>query len=889
MQSIPARTGANFAAWPQFLAVAAQVVMRLVLFFLVVTLAAALVRADEAAADHSARGATGGEKKLAELRAKRLQISQQIAALSQQAAGTDGDHTDEGDDRLTLLRSIDAVEFHHLALLEKQNQLAADLADAERRLAELDEFAPSEPKPYSFLLLEGLKDQLADEEREEAALKSDQKSAEQLLAAAHTELDRAAQHRRASVADEREKQSPGSQIAASKPDESRHDAAAAGTTGGAAERQTELQLALALARERVALARTSVEVAKLRLAANAARQKQLKKKIEVVEKDVEFSSADRDAELARLARLDAELDRRRLAVEAGLHPLATAAHAAAKDATVNDTAAKDTATKKPERNDSNRAQAGSESRTSAAAESPGGRTAQMQLAGGLQSAGELYSAILLLVDQQREQIANERTLWRDRYRLAQGKASSDEVDDWLAAVGTTLSGLDDWTGAWQHRFNELSDEPRGDTNDATAERPAANAEGQSGEERRDQASSDQAADAAFREFSSAYAAARREVRHERQGLERFRDELKAEQAKHAGSQTTLGRWLASYWNLEVLSDEKEAVTLGKLVVLLAYIAAGMVLAYLASWLVGARILRRFGWHRGKAAALKSILFYTLFLFFGVVAFRALHVPLGAFAFLGGAAAIAVGFGSQDIMNNFMSGIILLTEQPIRVGDIIEFSAGQGQVTYIGLRSTRLLTNENHEMIVANKLLLDETVKNLTLSDRLVQMTVTIDVDRPLPVAPTKRKMQELVFAHPLVIKTCPPMVLLTEVDTYALRFQILFWVEHQSFKKCLAVQSEVLETITDAFPPLDAEVPASKPEAAEDDDATEAADDAAAAAEPSEPTEKNSAFRGSGPARNGTSEPPGRQAAGLSREMSNSIRKASRAAIQKEIRRAGLK
>ena len=324
-----------------------------------------------------------------------------------------------------------------------------------------------------------------------------------------------------------------------------------------------------------------------------------------------------------------------------------------------------------------------------------------------------------------------------------------------------MAGLDDWSQAWEHRFNALSDEPI-DAPDAVTPTVDPSRDG-----RRPGGSISRF----FQRLCGrpARGAARAA------GIGTLSRRVEGQIGRHRRAKgTTIASRLAAYWNLEVLSDEKEKVTLGKLLILLAYILLGLVLAYAASWLVGGRLLRRLGWHRGKAAALKSILFYTLFLFFGVVAFRALQIPLGAFAFLGGAAAIAVGFGSQDIMNNFMSGIILLAEQPIRVGDIIEFSAGQGQVTYIGLRSTRLLTEANHEMIVANKLLLDETVRNLTLSDRIVQMTVTIDVDRPLPVAPTKRKMLELAFSHPLVIKTSPPVVLLTEVDTYALRFRSSF-------------------------------------------------------------------------------------------------------------------
>jgi small-conductance mechanosensitive channel len=809
-----------------------------------------------------------------ELQQKRQEISKQIAVITERRGQGNQQASDADDEQLALLRSIDAVEFHHQSLLEQQAQLETELADADKRLAKLDEFAPNEPKPYSFLLLEGLKDQLAEEQREEAALKTDLKSAKQLLDAAHDELDRAAQRRTAAsgAAPPDQKNSQARQGESGVSDSAAVDGAAArsaaaknavphgeatqsvaqvkGTdanrdadAAGSSARQLGLQLGVTLAREKVALGRTNVEVAKLRLAANAARQKQLSKKIAVVETDVEFSPQDRDSELARLAALEADLDRRRIVAETRFQrlELQDKPSGAAASATVT-SGIGSPSEERPE----------------------------------LRAAGEFYNATLLLLDQQREQLATARQLWRDRYELSQGKASDTRVEQWSDAVDRALAGLDDWSQAWEHRFNALSDEPI-DAPDRghAAGRPAA-----------------AAPEGAFGDFSSAYAAARREARHARLGWERFRGELKARLTASAGHGKTIATWLASIWNWQVLTDEKETVTLGKLFILLAYILLGLMLAYAASWFVGGRLLRRLGWHRGKAAALKSILFYTLFFFFGVVAFRALQIPVGAFAFLGGAAAIAVGFGSQDIMNNFMSGIILLTEQPIRVGDIIEISAGQGQVTYIGLRSTRLLTEANHEMIVANKLLLDETVRNLTLSDRLVQMTVTIDVDRPLPVAPTKRKMLELTFSHPLVIKTSRPVVLLTEVDTYALRFQIHFWVEHQNFMKCMVVQSEVLEMITDAFPPLDSEMPAAAGEPSAADDAEDNVGDDPDAEGGAEKTSPVSADANAGRAgqnggktfqspamRNGSNE--------IDREVSANIRKMTRAAIKKEIRRAG--
>jgi potassium-dependent mechanosensitive channel len=210
-----------------------------------------------------------------------------------------------------------------------------------------------------------------------------------------------------------------------------------------------------------------------------------------------------------------------------------------------------------------------------------------------------------------------------------------------------------------------------------------------------------------------------------------------------------------------------------------------------------------GLHRGTAAALKSMLFYSLCAVFGVLSFRMLHIPAAAFAFLGGAVAIAVGFGSQDIMNNFMSGIILLTEQPIRAGDFVKIEGSEGVVLHIGLRSTRIQTQSNHELIVPNKTLIDEQVTNLTLSDNLVQMSVEATVERSVNIKQAKWDMMKVAFSHPMVIKSPRPFVVLKEVDTYWLVFEVHFWLQHTSFVRSALVQSEILEVIGAQFSPTD--------------------------------------------------------------------------------------
>ena len=146
----------------------------------------------------------------------------------------------------------------------------------------------------------------------------------------------------------------------------------------------------------------------------------------------------------------------------------------------------------------------------------------------------------------------------------------------------------------------------------------------------------------------------------------------------------------------------------------AYLAAGMI----SRWLAG-KLLTRFGLSKSGVAPLQSLTFYLLLAMFTMVSLNVLHVPITVFSFLGGALAIGAGFGSQNIVNNFISGLILLVERPIRVGDVIELEGMTGTVTANRRRSTKIATGVNHEIIVPNSKLLETSVVNWTLSDDVV--------------------------------------------------------------------------------------------------------------------------------------------------------------------------
>jgi hypothetical protein len=136
--------------------------------------------------------------------------------------------------------------------------------------------------------------------------------------------------------------------------------------------------------------------------------------------------------------------------------------------------------------------------------------------------------------------------------------------------------------------------------------------------------------------------------------------------------------------------------------------------------------------------------------------------------------------------------------------------------HIGLRSTRLETSDNHELIVPNKTLLDEQVTNLTLSDNFVHTFVQITTERDVDVQKSKWKLLEVAFGNPLVVKSPRPVVILKEIDTYWLVFEIHFWLQYNNFIKCAMVQSEIMEGVSDFFKPPPEKGGSVEPEKSED-------------------------------------------------------------------------
>jgi len=213
------------------------------------------------------------------------------------------------------------------------------------------------------------------------------------------------------------------------------------------------------------------------------------------------------------------------------------------------------------------------------------------------------------------------------------------------------------------------------------------------------------------------------------------------------------------------------LTVGLLVVALIYVTAWV------QRLLVRRLLARGGMEVGTREALGSIVRYALIVVGVLVILQTSGIDLTALNVLAGTLGIGVGLGLQDIVNNFVSGLIILFERPIKLGDRVEVGDVQGQVMRIGVRSTTVLTNDNIAVIVPNQNFISENVINWSHNDSKVRFKFPVSVAYGSDVQLVERLLLEVAAANPDVLPEPPPAVRFLSFGDSGLGFELRAWSE----------------------------------------------------------------------------------------------------------------
>ena len=177
----------------------------------------------------------------------------------------------------------------------------------------------------------------------------------------------------------------------------------------------------------------------------------------------------------------------------------------------------------------------------------------------------------------------------------------------------------------------------------------------------------------------------------------------------------------------------------------------------------------------------------------------MNVPLTAFAFLSGAVAIGVGFGAQNIINNFISGWILMWERPIRIGDFLEVDGARGSVETINTRSTRIRRVDGVHMLIPNSKLLENTVVNWTLIDNLTRTSVRVGVAYGSDCKLVARLIEQATQQQEDILTEPKPVVIFDDFGDNALMFETFFWVNATKERDLRVIRSQVRFTIDELF------------------------------------------------------------------------------------------
>ncbi len=221
------------------------------------------------------------------------------------------------------------------------------------------------------------------------------------------------------------------------------------------------------------------------------------------------------------------------------------------------------------------------------------------------------------------------------------------------------------------------------------------------------------------------------------------------------------------------------ITLGFLIKAFAFLLALSFFSRFSRRLLQRQILVHTPWDLGQQYAVARVMGYLIFVFGLVVGLQSLGVNLSSLVVLGGALGVGAGFGLQPIVSNFVSGLVLLVERPVRIGDRVEVGKTVGDVMRIGGRSTWIRTNDNEIIIIPNSEFVTARVTNWTANDRSVRFSIPVGVSYASDPEKVRELLIEVARQHPDVLVDPPPEVIFEGLGDSSLNFLLRVFTVNQ--------------------------------------------------------------------------------------------------------------
>jgi small-conductance mechanosensitive channel len=248
----------------------------------------------------------------------------------------------------------------------------------------------------------------------------------------------------------------------------------------------------------------------------------------------------------------------------------------------------------------------------------------------------------------------------------------------------------------------------------------------------------------------------------------------------------------------------QRISLGLLIIAAGFFYGSFLLSWILQNLLMDEVLVRRGVERGVGVSIKRLVHYVLISVGFLLAISALGFEITKLTIILSALGVGIGFGLQGVVNNFVSGLILLFERPVRVGDYIEMGGNWSEIKRIGLRATTVQTFDQADVIIPNADLVTNQVTNWTLSNRRARLIIPVGVAYGSDVPLVIETLLACADAHEMVVKTPAPQVLFLSFGESSLDFQLRVWVKDVDYR--LTTGSELHQEIDRRFREAEIEI-----------------------------------------------------------------------------------